>query len=232
MTDAQCSPQSGSILQLKVRLLGISPMIWRCLLVRETMSLHELHGVLQVAMGWEGIHLFQFSIRGTIHSKPCLNGPGGIDTPLSTFRFRQNGKFRYIYDMNCWWDHELRIEDRTNPVPAKHYPVCIGGSGFCPPEDCGGPEGYYAGLEEAFSPEAMDDLRLFADFIRRLEIARDNPSLLLEDEDMHFDLEMAAERCEHRALFLTADRFRRGPVNKRFRADEHQKFMHRQATFA
>ena len=46
----------GEIIQLKVRLLGISPMIWRRVMVRATMTLHELHGVLQVAMGWESIH--------------------------------------------------------------------------------------------------------------------------------------------------------------------------------
>ena len=63
MTDAHTAPETGSVLQLKVRLLGISPVIWRCVLVPETMSLHELHGVLQVAMGWEAIHLFQFSVR-------------------------------------------------------------------------------------------------------------------------------------------------------------------------
>jgi len=45
----------GDIIQLKVRLLGISPMIWRRVMVPATMTLHELHGVLQVAMGWEGI---------------------------------------------------------------------------------------------------------------------------------------------------------------------------------
>ena len=39
-------------------------MIWRRVLVPETMPLHELHGVLQVAMGWEAIHLFQSNIRG------------------------------------------------------------------------------------------------------------------------------------------------------------------------
>jgi hypothetical protein len=41
----------GEIIQLKVRLLGISPMIWRRVMVPTTMTLHELHGVLQVAMG-------------------------------------------------------------------------------------------------------------------------------------------------------------------------------------
>ncbi len=47
-------------------------MIWRRVLVPETMSLHELHGVLQVAMGWEAIHLFQFSVRGVVHAGPYM----------------------------------------------------------------------------------------------------------------------------------------------------------------
>jgi hypothetical protein len=51
------------ILQFKVWLLGISPMIWRRVQVPASMTLRELHGVIQVAMGWEGIHLFQFTLR-------------------------------------------------------------------------------------------------------------------------------------------------------------------------
>ena len=50
--------ESTRIVQLKVRLLGISPMIWRRVLVPASVSLHELHGILQVGMGWEGIHLY------------------------------------------------------------------------------------------------------------------------------------------------------------------------------
>jgi hypothetical protein len=43
--------QSESILQLKIRLLEVSPMIRRRVLVPESYTLHELHGVIQVAMG-------------------------------------------------------------------------------------------------------------------------------------------------------------------------------------
>ena len=50
-------------MQVKVWLLGISPMVWRRLLVSDTCTLRELHGVIQVAMGWEGIHLYQFCLR-------------------------------------------------------------------------------------------------------------------------------------------------------------------------
>ena len=31
--------------------------------VPATFTLRELHGVIQVAMGWEGTHLFQFHLR-------------------------------------------------------------------------------------------------------------------------------------------------------------------------
>jgi len=50
------------IYQLKIRLLGIRPMIWRRVLAPASTTLRELHGVLQVAMGWEGIHLFLFDV--------------------------------------------------------------------------------------------------------------------------------------------------------------------------
>jgi hypothetical protein len=49
--------------QLKMHLLDISPMIWRGVLVSSSITLRELQGILQVAMGWDGMHLFQFGIR-------------------------------------------------------------------------------------------------------------------------------------------------------------------------
>jgi hypothetical protein len=56
---------TGAILQLKIRLLDISPMIWRRVLVPvpAAFTLRELHGVIQVAMGWESLHLYLFQIQ-------------------------------------------------------------------------------------------------------------------------------------------------------------------------
>jgi len=65
---ASSSAGIGEIVQVKVWLLGISPMVWRRVLVPESCTLRELHGVLQVAMGWEGIHLYQFSLRAAPNS--------------------------------------------------------------------------------------------------------------------------------------------------------------------
>ena len=64
MESVKSAAPPGAILQLKGRLLGISPMISRRVLVPESVSLRELHGVVQLAIGWEGIHLFEFAVRG------------------------------------------------------------------------------------------------------------------------------------------------------------------------
>ena len=55
---------ASAIVQVKVWLAGISPMVWRRVLVPATFTLRGLHGVIQVAMGWDGIHLYQFHLRG------------------------------------------------------------------------------------------------------------------------------------------------------------------------
>ena len=214
----------GILLQIKVRLLGVSPMVWRRVLVPETMSLHELHGVLQAAMGWGGIHPFQFNIRSIMHAGPYLHGQP-VDVPLSDFRSRRNGKFRYIYDTGCWWEHELRLEDHVSAVPGKRNPNCIGGSSACPPEVCGGANGYFAGREAAMSLNAMEDRRFLAEIIDQ-GMLRGIRSML-DDEDTCWRVESAAERCRSRVRFLE-DRFLRGPVNKRYRAGDHRRLMHKQ----
>ena len=86
------------IYQLKVRLLGISPMIWRRVLVPSSITLRALHGVLQVAMGWEGIHLFLFDVYAARYGSLELH-VADPDVPLQQFGFRKNERFSYIYDM-------------------------------------------------------------------------------------------------------------------------------------
>jgi hypothetical protein len=71
---AAASRPDGDIIQLKIWLKGVSPMIWRRVQVPATTTLRELHGVFQVAMGWEGIHLYEFTFRA-IHYGP-LNSVG------------------------------------------------------------------------------------------------------------------------------------------------------------
>lgn len=94
--DRSTAPE---ILQFKVWLLGISPMIWRRVQVPASISLRELHGVIQVVMGWEGIHRFQFTLRARRFGSLEL-AARSPDVPLSELRLRSGTRFRYEYDLN------------------------------------------------------------------------------------------------------------------------------------
>ncbi len=63
------------IYQLKVVLLGISPMIWRRFFVSSDSTIADLHYTLQIAMEWEDIHLHHFIIHGKQYG---MTQPGGI----------------------------------------------------------------------------------------------------------------------------------------------------------
>jgi len=51
------------VYQLKVVLQGISPMIWRRMLVQSDSTIADLHYILQIAMGWTDSHLHRFVIH-------------------------------------------------------------------------------------------------------------------------------------------------------------------------
>lgn len=56
------------VYQHKVWIQGISPMIWRRLLVRSDSTLTDLHATLQIAIGWSETHLNRFQIHGKDYS--------------------------------------------------------------------------------------------------------------------------------------------------------------------
>ena len=70
---APSATDANAIVQVKVWLLGISPIVWRRVLVPSACTPRELHGVLQAAMGWEGIHLYQFCIRAARYGSAELS---------------------------------------------------------------------------------------------------------------------------------------------------------------
>ena len=71
------SAPSGEVLQLRAVLRGISPLIWRRLLVHRNTSIAHLHHILQVAFGWEDVHLHRFEIRGRAYGIPLGRDAAG-----------------------------------------------------------------------------------------------------------------------------------------------------------
>jgi hypothetical protein len=154
--------------RLRVTMRDVVPRVERVIDLPATITLDELHEVLQVALGWTDSHLHQFRTDTTIYAVPFEewdDGEAEVDergVPLPTLPPR----FVYAYDLGDGWEHEIEALGRGGDVPG-----CVGGEGACPPEDCGGAGGYAELLEalaDARHPEhrAMrtwvgDRLRLF-----------------------------------------------------------------------
>jgi hypothetical protein len=128
-------PNQGppKIIQLKIYQEGISPMIWRRVLVREDISLAELHGVFQTIMGWENIHLNKFIIYGR-----HLDAFYRTEMYLKDFCFRKGDKFLYEYNFYVPWNHQVRVEKIVSIEKDQGHPLCIAGKNACPPEEIQG----------------------------------------------------------------------------------------------
>ena len=154
-------------------------MVWRRVLVPASFTLRKLHGVIQVAIGWDGIHLCLFRLRATRYGS-CELSASSPDVTLAALRFRKGARFVYKYDLTIPWRHEVRLEVRLAPETGKTYPVCVAGDGACPPEDCGGPGPFMEHRDDILSLDSREDLATMADIIgdavleRRVEILEDD----------------------------------------------------------
>lgn len=174
--------------QLNVVLLGAKPPIWRRLQVPGNASLHWLHAVLQVAIGWTNSHLHQFKVGSNCYSDTRHHFEEFEDDPAileeRKFTLRQiaprvEQTFGYEYDFGDSWEHEITVEKILPHDPAAATTaLCLDGARACPPEDCGGVWGYdnllkilknrkhpehrsmMEWLGRAFDPEAFDAAKI------------------------------------------------------------------------
>jgi hypothetical protein len=148
------------IYQIKITLLGTSPLIWRRLLVPAEVTLAHLHDLLQAAMGWEDRHIHEFRMGRRYFGWPDLEdrlmGMPSVENErtvhLSGVLARVGAKAIYTYDLGDTWEHGIVLERRLAADPNMAYPVCTGGQLACPPEDCGGVGGFYDLLDTISNP--------------------------------------------------------------------------------
>ena len=142
--------------QFKVTLRGVSPRIWRGVQVWEDYTLHQLHRVLQVAMGWENYHLYEFRIGGAVYRYPDPeNEPEVLNakrTRICNVLSGVGSELEYVYDFGDDWEHDLLLESVLLRSPDRLYPLCVAGRRNCPPEDVGGIGGYEDYLEAIADP--------------------------------------------------------------------------------
>jgi Plasmid pRiA4b ORF-3-like protein len=152
-------------IHLTVELLEISPRIWRRLIVDPSLTLGELHDVLQIAFGWTNSHLHRFSTSdGQRYSAPhdledefgsIEGGAPAIDeTPIDETRMEvasvlpaAGDALLYEYDFGDGWCHRIVRDDASRTSGRKDLPAdsvawCLGGERAGPLDDSGGPFGH------------------------------------------------------------------------------------------
>lgn len=145
-----------SIHQLRVTLADIAPPIWRRFQVESDTTLYRLHQILQIVMGWDNYHLYQFTVSGTEYGEPDPDFGMPVRSSrtarLSQIAPSPHDKFSYTYDFGDNWKHRVLVEKIESPEVGVRYPVCLAGARACPPEDCGGVWGYAELLEIIGAP--------------------------------------------------------------------------------
>lgn len=152
-------------LQFCIELLESNPKVWRRIVVPYEYTFYKFHLAIQGAFGWENYHLFQFSENGFLDkvsyaelAEDINNDPEYIQKNAKRAKiklvFNLNEEFIYIYDFGIKWSHQIVYEKILDEEIERPY--CIDGGGACPPEDCGGLEGYARIIEILNTPEHLE----------------------------------------------------------------------------
>jgi hypothetical protein len=156
-------PRADIVYQFRVELSRIEPAIWRVIQVPSEYSFWGLHVAIQDAMGWLDYHLHTFRVKmprkkseieigipdEDIDNRDVL---AGWKVPIRKY-FTEPGKTAiYDYDFGDGWSHSVLLEGILLKEKRFKYPRCIAGERACPPEDCGGVNGYYRLLKILSDP--------------------------------------------------------------------------------
>jgi len=141
------------------------------MIVPGAISLHTLHKMLQVVMGWENAHVYVF--RLTINEKTIVYGLPDPEWESAGTRVRDSRRTKlnatvwaewlqltYEYDLGDSWMHQITIEriehladEEVREDALWMTPRCLAGERACPPEDAGGIGGYALLLEALGNPK-------------------------------------------------------------------------------
>jgi|GEM_PF-702540 len=131
-----------AVYQLKIQLKGSKPVISRTLQVMNTVNLADLHEILQIAMGWEMEHSYEFRNAELSFVPPWFEFTDASFYSsygqLRDLLKNQGDKMTYVYDFGDWWEHQITLE-KVLPAGRSNTPTqLLKAKGECPPEDIGG----------------------------------------------------------------------------------------------
>jgi len=139
------SETESGIARLRVAIDDVAPPVVRRVEVPLAMRLDDLHFVLQIAVGWQNCHPFEFRIAdkawGPVDRDAEINPlPAEGATLADVLALGRAFKYGYVFGED--WQHTAEIEAVEPAEPGATYPRLLDAQGRCPPADIGGPAGY------------------------------------------------------------------------------------------
>jgi hypothetical protein len=148
------------VFSLLVTVRDCQPLIWRRLLVCESMWLNQLHDALQVALGWYDYQTHCFTIDDMRLGNPVRIEGQAIDddrdATLANLDIGARGPFLYEYFFGEGWRVDIKVEKTLAIEKGAAYPACIAGERAGPPEECGGAKVYHDMLACIKEPHTDD----------------------------------------------------------------------------
>ncbi len=153
---------NAEIYQVDISILNLEPVIWRQVEVPSDISLADFHLIIQKVMGWSNKHKHRFAKDTTFYSPSSEM----LDEEFSCVEYNNiklnellevvKDKVIYDYDFKDNWAHEILLNSRMAPEAGVTYPRVLDGEGNCPPESCGGVDGFNEILDVLDNPDHMD----------------------------------------------------------------------------
>ena len=201
-----------TIYQLRIVLRGISPLIWRRVLVHDTTTLAQLHEIIQILFEWRDEHLYDFHIYGKDYGTSGANTRGAT---LSQFQFRKGERFRYVYDYYAYWVCDIRLEATLPVDPKLVYPVCTGGKNASPSEIFLDVQAYMEHIDDHRYHLPVEAMLVIADALKVI-VETDSTAPVRE---VLGDLEAIREATLQIEGYYESEpsRFHRRPINNRLR---------------
>ena len=155
-SPASLSPATGEIARLAVEIADVMPRVARVVEVPIDIRLDDLHFVLQIAIGWQNGHPFEFRIGDSAWGLPDRDAEETIapaEQATLADVLARGDTFTYDYVFGEDWQHTVSVLARGPAEPGARYPSLVSAEGRCPPADIGGPVGYETYLRTIADPD-------------------------------------------------------------------------------
>jgi hypothetical protein len=147
------------IARLRVEIDEVTPAVIRRVEVPVTIRLDDLHFVLQIAIGWQNCHPFEFRVGeaawGLLDRDDPESDRRAAETATLADVLALTNTFRYDYVYGEDWAHTVELETIEVATPGVNYPRLVSAQGRCPPADIGGPMGYEIFLQAIADPKHL-----------------------------------------------------------------------------